>query len=195
MSLRKLYEHFQGIKELPVEIPDIRDVIYKLGIQDEIIFRPEPLNPGELRGIFYQYTYRPRPYADPELRTIIVYPENAPPFVQRLICAKELIHVMDSAVEQVSTEEEVRQLVDKLLGPLSTEDFGISDLVAAQDKMAIYRCIPLVFPACARAEAVEAMKAGLTIEQVAERAALPAWVAQLVMDQAWPELEAQFLDC
>jgi hypothetical protein len=196
MSLRKLYERFQGVSDLPIEIADIRDAVIQLGVQDRIIFRGESLDPGELCGIFYQYITRPGVYADPVLTTIIVYPESAEPAVQRMISAKELIHMMDSALERVETQEGLTELVDKLLGPLSTEDFGLADYVAAQDKMAIYRCIPLLFPSAARAVASQLLKEGaVTIAQIAEWACLPDQIVTFVMADGWPELEKSILDC
>jgi hypothetical protein len=65
---------------------------------------------------------------------------------QRLVCAKELIHVMDGNAEKTNTSDELQGLIDKIIGPLSTEDFGLADLMAAKDKLAIYQALGVIFP-------------------------------------------------
>lgn len=47
--------------------------------------------------------------------------------------------------KKTKAPEELDGLIDKILGPLSTEDFGLSDLTAARDKIATYQAIALVF--------------------------------------------------
>lgn len=196
MSLRKLYETFANVTTLPIEIEEVRDAIVRLGIQDEILLLPTELDIGELCGIFYQYVRREGLYADPQFCTIVVYPANAHIEAQRFVCCKELIHLMDSAVERVSTTERVAELVKKVLGPLTTVDVGIDDFIAAQDKMAAYRCIPLLFPSAARAEAAAMLAAGeTTIEKIAEWSCLPEDIVNLVMEENWPEVEKVIIDC
>jgi hypothetical protein len=43
-------------------------------------------------------------------------------------------------------------LIEKIIGPLSTEDFGLADLMAAKDKPAVYQAAALIrrfrFEAC-----------------------------------------------
>jgi len=192
MSLRKLYEKFRGVTSLPIEVPEIRQAIYDLGTQDQIILCGRTLNPEELGGVFHQFTTRPKLYADPVLTTLIIFPNNAPIPVQRIICAKEMIHVMDRSVERVNTPLMLEELIDKLLGPLSTEDFGIPDLIAAGDKMAIYRCIPLLFPIAARNEALKMLKNNnITLEELIKQTSLTKRVVELVLSDQWVDAEKE----
>ena len=99
---------------------------------------------------------------------------------------------MDARVEKTKTPEEVEGLLEKLLGPLSTEDFGLADFMAAKDKFALYQCLPILFPEAARARAAEKLKAGeKTIEQIADWALLPVPLARLVMTDGWPAMRRQ----
>lgn len=191
MSLAKLIEQFASVSELPVEIPEMRDAIVKLGYQDDITFVPQPIDPAKLRGVIAKYTRHKAVYGEPELCTIIVYSDVLPLDWQRVVCGKELIHVMDARVEQTRTIDEMNDLIVKLLGPLSTEDFGLADLIAAKDKFALYQALPILFPDAAREKALVKLNTqAKTMEQIAEWSALPLSLTQLVMSDAWPDLKS-----
>ena len=191
MSLTKLIQQFSGSAELPVEIPEIRDAVVNLGFQDDIIFHPEPIDPTQLRGVFYQYTLRdPPPYGDPHLCTLIVYSGVLPVDWQRVVCGKELVHIMDAHVAHTKTADEINDLVIKILGPLSTEDFGLADFVAAKDKLALYQILPILFPDAARKAAAAKLAANeKTIEGIAAWACLPLQLTRLIMTDEWPAIE------
>jgi len=189
MSLAKLIQQFSGVAELPVEIPEIRDAVVNLGFQDDIIFHPEPIDPAKLRGIFYQYTLRdPPPYGDQRLCTLIVYSGVLSVDWQRVVCGKELVHVMDARVAHTRTADETNNLLIKLLGPFSTEDFGLADFVAAKDKLALYQILPVLFPEAARKAAASSEK---TVEEIATWACLPLPLTRLVMTDDWPAIEKE----
>jgi hypothetical protein len=191
MSLAKLIQRFSGTADLPVEIPEIRDAVCSLGFQDDIIFRPEPIDPTQLRGIFYQYTLRdPPPYGDQKLCTLVVYSGLLPVDWQRVVCGKELVHVMDARVAHTKTAEEINNLLIKLLGPFSTEDFGLADFVAAKDKMALYQILPVLFPDAARKAAAAKLVSGeKTMADIAMWACLPLRLTELVMTDEWLAIE------
>ena len=194
MSLAKLIQRFSGVAELPVEIPEIRDAVVDLGFQDHIIFHPEPIDPTQLRGIFYQYTLRdPPPYGDPRLCTLIVYSGVLPIDWQRVVCGKELVHVMDARVAHTKTSDEINDLIIKILGPLSTEDFGLADFVAAKDKLALYQILPVLFPDAARKVAAAKLTSGEKIENIATWACLPLLLTRMVMTEEWPAIEERNL--
>lgn len=190
MSLSKLIDCFAHVSELPIEIPEVRDAIVKLNYQDDITFVPKPIDPTKLRGVIAQYTWRSVPYGEPQLCTVIVYSELLPLDWQRVVCGKELIHVMDARVEHTRSADEINNLIVKLLGPLSTEDFGFADLIAAKDKFALYQALPVLFPDVAREKALAKLTAQeKTMQEIAAWASLPLPLTELVMSDAWPSLK------
>lgn len=190
MSLTRLVAAFTQARELPIEIPEVRDVVVSFGIQDKIICIPEASDPGKCRGVYYQFTTRDGVYADPILTSLIVYSGNLDVPWQRVICAKEMIHIMDAQAEKTRTQEEVQGLLDKLLGPLSTEDYGLADLMAAVDKLALYQSLIFLFPDLARDDARAQIAAHTrTPEQIAVWAALPLPLSNLVIGDDWPDLK------
>ena len=97
---------------------------------------------------------------------------------------------MDAHVAHTKTADEVSDLIIKLLGPLSTEDFGLADFVAAKDKLALYQILPVLFPEAARKAAAAKLAArDKTIEDIATWACLPLQLARLVMTEEWPAIE------
>lgn len=196
MSLQRVVEAFAGSADLPIEIPEIRDEIVRLGFQDRIIFSGQDADPGKCRGVFYQFTVRDGVYADPILTTLIVFNSRLSVPWQRVVCCKEMIHLMDRRIEQTRTSEQVQGLLDKLLGPLSTEDYGIADLMASHDRLALYQALPILFPDAARTAALaEVAMQRKSVADIAEWAVMPAVLVRMVMDENWPVLRNDIMDC
>lgn len=187
----KLLSAYHTRVNLPVDVQQVaRYLIDTCGCQDSIVFHPEEMEIGALRGMYLQYTTRPGVYAAPELNTLIIYPSNEPIEWQRMICAKELIHVCDGKSARTNTAQEVDDLVDKLLGPLSTDDYGLADLMASVDRIALYQALAIMFPWGAREVALKQIAAGTSEEKIAEWAELPLGLVKLVLSEAWVELYA-----
>lgn len=186
---RKLSNKIAESVDLPIEISDLADALVVLGCQDEIIFSPQPTDPGKIKGIFYKYTTSKGVYRAPDLVTLIVYSSNVSLEWQRVICAKEIVHVCDGSIECTRTEEQVSGLLDKILGPLATEDFGMADFMASIDKLALYQGLDLLFPMKAREMALKelALKTR-SIEEVVDWVSIPKEFVELVLDESWPQL-------
>ena len=188
---QELLKHFSGRTQLPVEVEEISRFLVSAGCQDSIILHPEELDPGELRGTFVQYTTHSGVYSAPEFVTLIIYPANADLAEQRVICGKELIHLCDGKIARTNTPGEVDALIEKLLGPLSTEDYGLADIMASVDKLALYQGLALLFPIAAREVALEKINdRSATVEDIADWAQLPIPVVSLVLREEWTEVYA-----
>jgi len=106
MVLQKLIERFETVNQLPVEIPEVRDAIVSLGVQDDIRFCPDDrVDTAVLRGLYYQYTTHSAPYSEPTFCSLIVFSNSLPKEWQRLIACKELMHVLDNKSERTNTLE------------------------------------------------------------------------------------------
>lgn len=187
--LRRVVEAFQDRVDLPIEVEEIRDLVVTLGIQDKIIFSPEDLDSGVLRGAFYQWRESSGVYSDSTWTTLIVYPENEPIEWQRVICAKELIHLFDAEPVKTKTGEMVDQLARKIVGPFETRATSPSDLMASVDKLAQYQSFNLLFPLAARKIAREKLsRSEATYEDIATWSVLPLEVVMLVLDDHWDKL-------
>ena len=187
--LKELIERFEQRTELPIEVEEIASAIVELNLQDHLFFFDVSADPSKIRGAFYQFRYRPGVYADPLLISLIPYNSNDSLDWQRVICCKEMMHIFDSDLERTDTKEEVPEFLDKLLGPLSTDDFGLADFMAAKDKIAVYQCLPLLLPRAALQAGRQAVSAGhLTAEEIAEKAVMPVNLVRLMLEEEWDRL-------
>lgn len=184
-----LVGYFEDRDVFPIEVAEVAEVLIQLGCQDEFHFSPEKMDTGKLRGAFYQYKSHAVPYGEPILHTIIVYAEGVDVPWQRVICCKELIHVCDSAAARTNSPEEVAELMDKLLGLVSNEDYGLADFMASVDRLALYQALVVLFPLKMRTTALQAIAASkATEEQIAQWASLPLPLVKLVLSEEWPEV-------
>ncbi|AOO81428.1 hypothetical protein BHK69_14050 [Bosea vaviloviae] len=161
-----------------------------MGIQDRIVFcLDNEMDPQILRGVYYQYRYRPKLYGDYENVSLIVYCGGLSTAWQRIICCKEMVHICDSEVEKTNTSEEIDGLIDRLLGPMSGEDFDVFDIMATKDKLALYQCLPLLLPEHARETGIAEIKSGAkTLDVVAAEACIPVNFAKLILSDEWPSI-------
>lgn len=88
---KNLQSKFDGRTSLPIEIQEICDAIVEMGYQDEIRVVPEEMDLKQLLGTYVQWREPNGAYAESTWVSLIVYPSNTDPMMQRLICAKELV--------------------------------------------------------------------------------------------------------
>lgn len=187
--LKKLVEHFAAVTILPIEIDEIANKIKEMGCQDEIHLFPVDCDPTVIRGVYTQFRYHAAIYSEPTWVTHIAYCQNVPLEWQRVICAKELVHIFDSNATRTDTEDDVNGLLDKLVGPLSSEDYGFTDLMAAKDRIALYQCLPLLLPSASLEIARNEVRAGQKSEQdIAEWASMPVRLVSLMLSEEWEQL-------
>lgn len=196
MLLKRLAKLFENEREMPIELPEIEQaIIGVLCVQDHIIFSPEDMNPELCRGAYYQYTTRPALYAPPELHTLIVFSEHLDPHWKRLVCFKELVHVLDKAEGKTRTKADVLAFTEALLAPSSSEDYGMADYQAIEDRHAIYRALAVIFPPAARADALESLQNGTkSIDDIVEWVSIPPRFVKMVMDSDWPQIRNVILE-
>ncbi len=186
--LQQLFEKFENQDEVPIEVADVASALVEIGLQDSIIFSDRTLTRVGYWNVLLEYTTSPGVYCAPELVTLIVYSKNVSLGWQTRMF-KELIHMCDHSVEKTNSEQEVSDLLDKLLGPLSSEDYGLADMMAAVDKMAMYQALGLLFPLPARSTAIELIADHKkTIDEVADDVCLPVNFVKLVLVDDWPEM-------
>lgn len=196
MSLfKKLIEQFSDIEMLPIEITEVRDAILDLGVQDQIHIVGNSADTAKVWGAYYKFSRHPGVYAAPELHSIIAYNLGLSIEWQRVVCCKELVHIFDRDEERTNTPEHVVELAAKLLGPMSSEDFGIGEIMALKDKIAMYQSLPLLFPNAARSKALAAIAAGThDAKSIAKQAVLPLSIVTLILSKDWPAISSHFLD-
>ena len=195
MSVASLIEFFSTFRKLPVQIDDVRDQIVHLGIQDEIVFRPDPeMNQDILHGVFYRYRKYNGVYQLAKNCTLIVYNANLTQDWQRLVCCKELMHLCDPPTFRTDTPDHVVGLAKHLLEAQIHSIPRRTDLMALKDRLAVYEALAILLPEEARDELKPYYDRGqLTIDQIAQFACLPQEMVGLVMHDGWTDVLDEFL--
>lgn len=190
MSICNLMAKFEGHVNLPIEIADIKDAILELGVQERVVFSPQKMDPKEARGAYVRWTEHPAPYGEPDRVSLIVYSDALDRKWQRLICCKEATHIFDKRALRPTTPEEVIALAENLVGPLSTEEYGLAEAMGAADRLAIYCAVALLFPDAARDMAIAEIEAGRkTVDEIADWASIPVEFVRIVVAEDWLELK------
>jgi hypothetical protein len=189
MSIKKLIDFFSTFSIFPVELTDIRDQIveeYRVG--DQIEFLMVDVELDHLRGLHYRYQKKE---IDGKIGThsFIIVNRKLPIEEQRVVCCKEMIHILDEKMFRTSTASAVALLASRLLVPTASGDFGEADLAVIKDKFAEYQAMAVLFPEEARDELFALFTDGkITVEEISKRLVLPIDKVAFVMTTHWPKV-------
>lgn len=193
---RNLQAKFDGRAELPIEIQDICDALVELGYQDDIRVVAEAMDMTQLCGTYVQWREHNGPYGDPKWVSLIVYPSNTDHAVQRIICAKELVHVCDSAATKTHDADEVIELARALCDKIAPgEKLQIAKLKVAKDVLAQGQAMMLLFPKAARLIARQKIADGrLTVDDLVNIVAIPRDCIEEMLDPDWDVVAEHLCD-
>ncbi len=194
----ELIRRFSVEELLPVDIENhVIPAMRALGVQEKIFIYPDPkLNPNVLRGDIKHWDYpfptEENPTDATPMITVrcadITYSTQEPPDWQRLICCKELLHVLDPAFSRVASRDQVERLIEKVILPPDLQDPFTDGIHAVSDRVAATYAAAVLFPMGARNILHPHVGKRLKLEKVAEMAELPLRYVALVMSDFWPEI-------
>lgn len=162
----------------------------EMGYQDDIKVVAEEMNLQELQGTYTQWTEHAGVYADPRWVSLVVYPANVDRKVQRLICAKELVHICDANATKAKDSREIadlaRALVDK---NVLADELQVAGAVVATDMLAQHKALMLLFPKAARIIARRQIDDGqITTQHLEEMVQIPEAVLSGLLDPEWEDI-------
>lgn len=186
---RNLQQKFDGRTDFPIEIQEICDALIEMGFQDDIRVVGEEMDTTNLLGAYAQWRESNGLYQESTSVSLIIYPTNVPLYVQRLICAKELVHVCDKDAAKVKDADEILELARVVSG---TVEFGgghqIAKLKVATDVLASSQAQMLLFPKAARLIARQKINAEeIGLDQLVEKVQLPEGVVVEMLNPEWEE--------
>lgn len=114
MKVKDLIYFFSTFSILPVEIEDIRDHLVEHGISHRIRLLPFDCDPKHLIGMFAHYGYK-TPYGDEVIYCDISYCSRLPIEWQRLVCCKEMVHILDEPTLRTKSKEDLKHLIKRLV--------------------------------------------------------------------------------
>lgn len=196
MKARQLIEFFSMMTNLPVDVNAVADHICDNGIEDIINFVGVDYDPGILRATLARYVRQTGVYAEVEHRADVYYSTIQTIDWQRLVCVKEMIHLLDGHEFLSNTRENVDKLIEKIVlpfdlrGDIAEEGWGVWS-----DRLTEYIALTILFPYEARAVLLEKYRSGvLTDDDIAQLVCLPLRYIKFIMSEHWEEVYKAILE-
>ncbi len=189
--IHNLIEFFSTFTVIPIDPDDVKAQIIEYGVKDEIYFVGVTLDERILRGSLIHYYKTPGVYSEPIICADIYYDRNQQRRWRRVICCKELLHILDHSVSRTATRESCEKLIDDFVAIVNDGASAYSDekLHAWTDTLTLYYAVSVLFPAEVRDEIHPLFADGkLSISEIADKADLPEELVRLVMSDGWPGL-------
>ena len=151
MNASDLIARFATVIELPVDVNDVLDALKASGCEDDIEFIGVDLDPDILQGKISIFWRQNGVYdADPTRCANIYYHRGHTLDWQRMICCKELVHVLDPAFAHTSTIGDIDKLAEKIGLPPEMQDPMNDGTAVNVDRLAEWRAAALLLPLAAR---------------------------------------------
>src|ERR1700722_811156 len=143
-NIHKLIDFFSSYTELPIDPDDVRDKILSYGIKDEIEFVGVDIDTRIIYGAFRQYIYRNAVYGEPIVHVDIYYDRSLTRDWKRVVCCKELLHMLDLSISRAATREDCENLVDHLAGLTMESPFSEEKLRAWNDELMLFYALAVL---------------------------------------------------
>lgn len=194
MTVGTLIKKFAKREAVPVDVNDVLAELRARGIEDNIYFCPVSLNPEVLRGMIEHYEEQVED-ANGKKKWVgavdISYHKDDDPAWQRLVCCKELLHVLDPDFCRTLTPEDVDELTKRLALSPEFQDPIEDDHKTLTDRIATFMAVAVLFPLAAREHFVAARAAGkITDAEIAKLTDLPQRYIALAMSDGWVKIHA-----
>ena len=206
MGLQQIFDSMDNPTLAPIEIIDIVSVIKRIGLADEVEIKKVQTDQKLLKGLYSEVEDRTSlPYAE-SIRTIRIWYEasESSDFEEasaenRLTCAKELVHVLDTEIFSTSVVGDAnclaRNMIKILSGFKSIEANPDQQHQVIADVLAEHKAYSLLCPPSLRKIVVRKMKNGLsTVEQLARDLSITEKAMGFLLADTWEEFERLILD-
>jgi hypothetical protein len=195
LTVKSLIGFFSTYTLLPVKINDVRDHIIEHGGAEDIVFHDVSVDTDILQGLLFFTKHKP-PYRSEEVRVAhIALPDCLSEPEKRLICAKELLHILDPDQARANTRSKVSSLLDDIIIPPELLlELNSANVVVLSDHTGLMLALALLFPRDAREVLLPYFRAGnLTVNEVAALANIPESYVNVIMSDTWGNFLDQFL--
>jgi hypothetical protein len=196
MSIGKVVRHFEGIGKVPVDIKDVLALARELCPDETIKVRGVKVDNKKLKGNCYRYKIPDGKILMPRPVSLVVYSTLDHEYCQRLVCCKELVHVVEPDPIVTSKKEEVVHLAERVTKPIPVGASGVApnDLQVFLDQLAKWQALAILFPFGLWEEIMPKYKAGkVNLETIAEWVELPPEFVATIMLDAWATLRTTLI--
>jgi hypothetical protein len=193
MSVGQVIRHFEGIAKVPVDIKDVLATIRGIYPHLNIKIRGVNVDPKRLHGNCYSYKIDDSQILQPRFISMVVYSTQDHPFMQRFVCCKELVNIMDPSPMYTKTRQHVINLAERVTKPMTVPN-RVTDLQVFMDHLAKLHALAILFPFGLWEELMPKHRVGkLNLEKLAERVELPIQYLNTIMTDEWKKVRETIL--
>jgi len=194
--LSSIANHFSGLGKIPVEIEDVLALVKKFCPGEKIELKGVDVEPHPHRAFLYAFVEPP--LAGAALMPIHCFHVNYSTRQSidwiRLVCCKELVHVLDPDPIQTKSKEQVIHLVGKLSKREQPKTTGANNLGHFADELAKLQALAILFPYAFYEEVYPLYVAEkIKPEEVAAKVGLPLEYVQTVLTDQWGHIHTTVL--
>lgn len=185
-----IYKHFAPQTLLPIRLADVKDFVLNAGHAQAIARFPVDIDELVLRGMLRVYRDKP-PYAQ-EMRVMaqIAYFKGLSEAWTRLVCCKEMLHLLDNHQATAETREEVAHLIEDVTLPIE----AVASLPGLTDHTKLIDALCILVPTAAANLLREAHAAGdLSADDLAKVARIPEVYARVVLSDRFAALQNEIM--
>lgn len=198
MAIGRVVRHFEGIGKVPVDLKDVVALVRELVPGETIRVRGVNVAPNKLKGTCYRYAIDDSKILVPRQVSYIVYSNQLDPYWQRLVCCKELVHILDPNPILTTTKEKVVSLIERVRKDLADNHAltrtDSNAFAALFDQIAKWHAMAISFPFGLWEEIAPKVTSGeFTAEQVADWVELPLDHVRAVLDPEWKAVRESLL--
>lgn len=191
MRVHELIRAFSEQENLPVDVNEVLRKLREIGSSDNIEFIGVDFDPDVLQGAIKVFHVRPGVYADPERWVNIYYHREHTLAWQRMVCCKELVHLLDPNDAYTSNPDAIDKLASTIGLPPEQQNPMADGFAANVDRLAEFRAAAILLPKAARDLLVEAHKSNkLSLQDIARMADMPTRYVGILMSDVWDAVHA-----
>ena len=185
VTVGDLIRGFSTREVVPIDVQDdVVPYLRNLGVKEELYFFEADLIDDVLKGNIEHWEY---PVGLSQQGVVeISYARSLDPEWKRLVCCKELIHLLDPVDARVMTEDEFDKLVSKIGLPAELQDPLGDGAPVWNDRLAVLQAVAVLFPWNTRQLFKAPYEGGrISITEIANYVDIPRRYAALVMSDDW----------
>lgn len=196
MSIGHLVRHFEGIGKVPVDIKDVLALARGLCPDETIKVRGVKVDNRILRGNCYRYKISDSGILVARPISLVVYSTLDHEYCQRLVCGKELVHIVEPDPIVTSKREEVVHLAERVTKPVQIGASGLThnDLQVFLDQLAKWQALAVLFPFGLWEEVMPKYKdKKVDLQTIADWVEIPVEFVETIMTDAWETLRTRLI--
>ncbi len=158
----------------------------KAQIKDEVNFVGVEMNSEVLRGSILHFIIPAAGYGEPTFCADIYYDKSQTSDWKRLVCCKELLHLLDPDTNKVKSKADFVRQVERIVLPPEFQEPVADGAKVLSDRVATYLAVAILFPWQARQLLLPPYVDGkLTLEDISRIADIPERYVALVLSDEW----------